>query len=84
MLYGSFWGGCHVLKLKKTTGFAEEEGIGVCIARRPKWQSGSMEGPYMVCLLYTSHEIRTINNNENYKENNTIFILILGLLLHII
>lgn len=48
MLYGSFWGGCHVLKLNKTTGFAEEEGIGVCIARRPKWQSGSMEGPYMV------------------------------------
>lgn len=47
MLYGSFWGGCHVLKLNKTTGFAEEEGIGVCIARRPKWQSGSMEGPYM-------------------------------------
>ena len=28
MLYGSFWGGCHVLKLNKTTGFAEEEGIG--------------------------------------------------------
>ena len=27
MLYGSFWGGCHVLKLNKTTGFAEEEGI---------------------------------------------------------
>ena len=48
MLYGSFWGGCHVLKLNRTTGFAEEEGIGVCIARRPKWQSGSMEGPYMV------------------------------------
>ncbi len=48
MFYGSFWGGCHVLKLNKTTGFAEEEGIGVCIARRPKWQSGSMEIPHMV------------------------------------
>ncbi len=31
MLYGSFWGGCHVLKLNKTTGFAEEEGIGVSL-----------------------------------------------------
>ncbi len=37
-----------IKKLNKTTGFAEEEGIGVCIARRPKWQSGSMEGLYMV------------------------------------
>ena len=27
---------------------------------------------------------RTINNNENYKENNTTFMLIPGLFLHII
>lgn len=38
----------------------------------------------MYRVLSCEHEIRTINNNENYKENNTTFILILGLLLHII
>lgn len=48
LLYGSFWGGCYVLKLDPATGFAAEEGLGVCVARRPKWQSGSIEGPYMV------------------------------------
>lgn len=48
MLYGSFWGGCHMLKLDRNTGLAAEDGIGVCVARRPKWQSGAIEGPYMV------------------------------------
>lgn len=48
MVYGSFWGGCHVLKLDKETGLAAEEGIGTCLACRPIWMSGSIEGPYMV------------------------------------
>ena len=37
LLYGSFWGGCHILLLDKETGFAAQEGIGTCVARRPSW-----------------------------------------------
>lgn len=48
MVYGSFWGGCHILKLDKETGLAAEDGIGQCLARRPAWMSGAIEGPYMV------------------------------------
>ena len=48
MVYGSFWGGCYILELDVETGLAREEGIGTCIARRPIWMSGSIEGPYMV------------------------------------
>jgi arabinan endo-1,5-alpha-L-arabinosidase len=48
MVYGSFWGGCHVLRLDSETGLAAEEGIGVCVARRPKWLSAAIEGPYMI------------------------------------
>lgn len=48
MLYGSFWGGCHLLLLDKETGLAAEEGIGVCVACRPEWMSAAVEGPYMV------------------------------------
>ena len=48
MVYGSFWGGCHVLKLDTKTGLAGEEGIGICVARRPLWMSGGIEGPYMI------------------------------------
>ncbi|MCI5937132.1 MAG: arabinan endo-1,5-alpha-L-arabinosidase [Eubacterium sp.] len=48
MVYGSFWGGIHALKLDKETGLAAEEGIGVCLARRPAWLSTAIEGPYVV------------------------------------
>ncbi|MDI9419827.1 MAG: family 43 glycosylhydrolase [Firmicutes bacterium] len=48
MAYGSFWGGCHILKLDPATGLAAEEGIGKCIARRPSWTDCSIEGPYIV------------------------------------
>lgn len=48
MVYGSFWGGCHVLKLDKESGLAAEDGIGTCVARRPAWMSGAIEGPYMI------------------------------------
>ncbi|GFZ32315.1 beta-xylosidase [Clostridium zeae] len=47
MVYGSFWGGCHIIKLDTETGLASEEGIGKCIARRPKWFDSSIEGPYI-------------------------------------
>ena len=47
MVYGSFWGGCYILKLDKQTGLASEKGIGTCIARRPKWTDSSIEGPYI-------------------------------------
>lgn len=48
MVYGSFWGGIHILLLDSETGLAAEEGIGTCIACRPTWLSGAIEGPYMV------------------------------------
>lgn len=48
MLYGSFWGGCHILRLHKETGLAAKEGIGICLARRPSWTDCSVEGPYMI------------------------------------
>lgn len=48
MVYGSFWGGCHMLKLDRETGLAAEAGIGTCVARRPAWTDCSIEGPYMI------------------------------------
>ncbi|MCM1386849.1 MAG: arabinan endo-1,5-alpha-L-arabinosidase [Bacillus sp. (in: Bacteria)] len=48
LLYGSFWGGCHILLLDKATGLAAEDGIGTCVARRPSWTDCSIEGPYMI------------------------------------
>ena len=48
MVYGSFWDGCHILKLDNETGLAAEEGTGKCLARRPEWLSTSLEGPYMI------------------------------------
>ncbi|MCR5294866.1 MAG: arabinan endo-1,5-alpha-L-arabinosidase [Lachnospiraceae bacterium] len=48
MLYGSFWGGSHMLKLDRETGLAAEEGVGTCVCRRPAWLSTAVEGPYMI------------------------------------
>lgn len=48
MLYGSFWGGCHMIRLDSQTGLAAESGIGVCVARRPAYTDCSIEGPYMI------------------------------------
>lgn len=48
MLYGSFWGGCYMLLLDKETGLAAEDGIGVCVAKRPGWMSAAIEGPYII------------------------------------
>ena len=48
MLYGSFWGGCHMIRLNRETGLAAELGIGTCVARRPAWTDCSIEGPYMI------------------------------------
>ncbi len=48
MLYGSFWGGCHMIRLDRQTGLAAESGIGVCVARRPAYTDRSIEGPYMI------------------------------------
>lgn len=47
MVYGSFWGGCHMLKLDPETGLAAEPGIGTCVARRPRWADCAIEGPYI-------------------------------------
>lgn len=47
MAYGSFWGGCHILKLDVETGLAAEKGIGICLARRPKFMDTAVEGPYI-------------------------------------
>lgn len=48
MLYGSFWGGSHMLRLDPETGLAAEEGVGTCVCRRPAWLSTAVEGPYMI------------------------------------
>lgn len=49
MVYGSFWGGCHIIELDKKTGFAKQEGDpGICLARRPLWADGAIEGPYII------------------------------------
>ncbi|MCR4798188.1 MAG: arabinan endo-1,5-alpha-L-arabinosidase, partial [Lachnospiraceae bacterium] len=68
MLYGSFWGGCHMLKLDVKTGLSEnqasrdwtydektktlshikEDIIGICVAKRPRYLSTAVEGPYMI------------------------------------
>lgn len=55
LLYGSFWGGCHILRLDKTTGLASEDGIGTCLARRPAWTDCAIEGPYMIYLPETDY-----------------------------
>lgn len=48
MVYGSFWGGIHLIELDRTTGLAKTEGIGICLAKRPLWTDGAIEGPYIV------------------------------------
>lgn len=55
LLYGSFWGGCHILLLNKETGLAAEDGIGTCLAKRPTWTDCSIEGPYMIYLPETDY-----------------------------
>lgn len=47
MVYGSFWGGIHILPLDNETGLLKEEGIGTCLARRPKFDDCAIEGPYI-------------------------------------
>lgn len=48
MVYGSFWGGIYIIELDRKTGLTAEEGLGRCIARRPKWGDGAIEGPYII------------------------------------
>lgn len=57
MVYGSFWGGCHIIELDKETGFAKTESKdpGICLARRPMWADGAIEGPYIVYHAETDY-----------------------------
>lgn len=48
MVYGSFWGGIHIIELDKESGYIKEEGIGTCLCRRPKCFDGAVEGPYII------------------------------------
>lgn len=48
MLYGSFWGGSHMLRLDPETGLAAKESVGTCVCRKPSWLSTAVEGPYMI------------------------------------
>ena len=49
MVYGSFWGGIYLLELDPETGLAKnKDEIGICLAKRPAWMSGAIEGPYIV------------------------------------
>lgn len=60
LVYGSFWGGIHMLPLDPLTGLLKketesdilnEDGIlkdpGICICRRPSYLDGAVEGPYI-------------------------------------
>lgn len=55
LLYGSFWGGCHILLLDRETGLAAEDGIGICLAKRPAWTDCAIEGPYMIYVPETDY-----------------------------
>lgn len=50
MVYGSFWGGCHIIELDKETGLAKTDfgNPGICLAKRPMWTDGAIEGPYII------------------------------------
>lgn len=50
MVYGSFWGGCHIIELDKETGLAKTDfgDPGICLAKRPMWADGAIEGPYII------------------------------------
>lgn len=49
MVYGSFWGGIHILELDKATGIPYPgQGIGTQLACRPLWNNGAIEGPYII------------------------------------
>lgn len=50
MVYGSFWGGCHIIELDKETGLAVHgpDDPGICVACRPNWADQAIEGPYIV------------------------------------
>lgn len=47
MVYGSFWGGCHMIQLDPETGLSATEGVGWCVACRPQWVDCAIEGPYI-------------------------------------
>lgn len=87
LLYGSFWGGVHLLPLDKESGLARDRGPdgcgvgsirldprymagtkiqdlpreeqerrrGICLARRPLWTDGAIEGPYMIYCRETGY-----------------------------
>lgn len=49
MVYGSFFGGIHIIELDQETGKPKEEGFGTLIARRDNAiKDGAVEGPYIV------------------------------------
>jgi len=49
MVYGSFWGGIHILELDPKTGLTlPGQGNGITIARRPEWNESAIEGPYIL------------------------------------
>ncbi|MGW6129533.1 arabinan endo-1,5-alpha-L-arabinosidase [Cellulomonas sp. NPDC055163] len=49
LVYGSFFGGIHVLALDARTGLAARPGdVGTCVARRPASVEGAVEGAFVV------------------------------------
>ena len=72
MTYGSFWGGIYILELDKETGFAKEEGIGTCLAKRPRHFDGAIEGPYIIYnpdteYYYLFVSYGSLNNDYNIR-----------------
>lgn len=49
MVYGSFFGGIHIIELNAETGKPKQEGFGTLIAKRDNTiKDGAVEGPYIV------------------------------------
>ena len=80
MVYGSFWGGIHMLKLDRTTGLAVEgQGLGKQIACRPSWNDGAIEGPYIIYhpdteyyYLFASYGSLTCDYNIRVGRSKTV------------
>lgn len=70
MVYGSFWGGCHIIELNKETGYAKEEGIGKCLARRPKCFDGAIEGPYIIYNPDTEYYYLFVSYGSLHNDYN--------------
>lgn len=72
MVYGSFWAGCHILELDRTTGLALNgpDDPGICVARRPLWADGAIEGPYIIYNEDTGYYYLFVSYGSLWSDYN--------------